>query len=311
MRRGRWRLAAASLAVFVLACAAGLYPFVVEAYPTSFMHSPIRYGALSIARGQPLYAENCALCHGPYGYGDGQAAASLPTRPADLTGEHLFHHGEGTLFWWVSHGIPGTMPGFEGQLSDDQRWDLLNFLRAQANAESANTMSADTGPRGDVVAPDFAFQIGHAGQETLSQQRGRFVVLLVLFSDPGSLPRLHELDAAMAQLEGADVRVVATPIAKETEWVAKAEAELPHLRIVETDPATVAAYSLFRRTASVERVPAMPSHMEFLIDRRGYLRYRWSPAWGPGWDRMAALVERIKSLDGAPPQPPAHEGHVH
>ena len=55
----------------------------------------------------------------------------------------------------------------------------------------------------------------------------------------------------------------------------------------------------------------MPPHMEFLIDRQGYLRYRWSPVYGTGWDRMAELVKRIDLLNREPPRPPAPEGHVH
>ena len=82
--------------------------------------------------------------------------------------------------------------------------------------------------------------------------------------------------------------------------------ERTHQRILD------AAYGLFRRTPSVEGGPAMPTHIEFLIDRQGYLRYRWGPADGPGWDRMAAaLVKRIQSLNHEPPRPPAPEGHVH
>ena len=100
-------------------------------------------------------------------------------------------------------------------------------------------------------------------------------------------------------------------MAKDAETSAKAELELPHLAIADTDPATIAAYGLFRRTPSVEGVPPMPPHMEFLIDREGYLRYRWSPAYGPGWDRMAELVERIAALDREAARPPAPEGHLH
>jgi putative copper resistance protein D len=312
MSRRRWLLAAASVVAVVAAAGVSLHPFVVAAYPTSFMHSPIRYGALSAARGIPVYAENCALCHGPYGYGDGPAAAALPMKPADLTGKHLFHHSEGTLFWWVSHGISGTpMPGFADRLTKNQRWDVLNFLRAQADAEHANTMSADAGGQTDVVAPDFAFQIGHSQQETLKQQRGRFIVLLVLFSDPGSLPRLRALDAALPQLDAAGVRVVAVAMAKDTAASIRDELELPRLAVAATEPDTIAAYSLFRRTPSVEGVPPMPAHMEFLIDRAGYLRYRWSPVYGTGWDRMAALVEQIDRLNREPARPPAPEGHVH
>lgn len=35
--------------------------------------------------GQALYAENCAMCHGPAGRGDGEVAARLEIKPTDLT----------------------------------------------------------------------------------------------------------------------------------------------------------------------------------------------------------------------------------
>jgi hypothetical protein len=121
---------------------------------------------------------------------------------------------------------------------------------------------------------------------------------------------LRELDAATAQLDRAGVRVIALPMAKDAEAPDKPPA-LVHLTIAETDPEMIAAYSLFRRTASVEGVPPMPAHMEFLIDRQGYLRNRWSPEYGAGWSRMADLVKRIDVLSHEPPRPPAPEGHVH
>ena len=310
--RRRWRLATASITAVILVSSVGLRPFVVAAFPTSYMHSPIRYDALSVARGIALYAENCVLCHGPYGHGNGPAAASLAVKPADLTGEHLFQHGEGTLFWWVSHGIAGTpMPGFADQLSETQRWDVVNFLRAQADAERAKFMAADVEPSGPVVAPDFAFQIGQAPQQTLTQQRNRFAVLLVLFGDARSLPRLRDLDAATAQLERAGVRIIALPTARDTAAPEKPGPALSHLSIAETDPETISAYNLFRRTLSVEGVPAMPAHMEFLIDRQGYLRSRWSPAFGTRWSRITELVKRIDAINREPPRPAAPESHAH
>lgn len=35
--------------------------------------------------GAAVYADNCAVCHGPSARGDGQLAADLEARPADLT----------------------------------------------------------------------------------------------------------------------------------------------------------------------------------------------------------------------------------
>lgn len=93
----------------------------------------VAYGALSIARGQAVYEQNCAACHGVEGYGNGVAAGALARRPANLTSDHLFHHGDDMLFDWVSNGIADTpMPAFAGLLTENERWDVLHFLRAQA-----------------------------------------------------------------------------------------------------------------------------------------------------------------------------------
>jgi hypothetical protein len=74
------------------------------------------------------------------------------------------------------------------------------------------------------------------------------------------------------------------------------------------------AYGLFRRTLSPEGMtpdPPMPSHMELLIDRAGYLRARWIPGTGgPGWASLPALVAELQQLNRETPAPPPAE-HVH
>ncbi len=86
----------------------------------------------SLAIGQRVYEQYCATCHGVSGRGDGPLAASLPSPPADLR-VHVPHHSDGFLFQVVSDGIPGTpMPGFAGPLSEEERWHVLNYIRALA-----------------------------------------------------------------------------------------------------------------------------------------------------------------------------------
>jgi mono/diheme cytochrome c family protein len=43
--------------------------------------------------GKAMYAEYCAVCHGPTGKGDGPAAAALKKRPSDLTLIKQANHG--------------------------------------------------------------------------------------------------------------------------------------------------------------------------------------------------------------------------
>ena len=233
-------------------------------------------------------------------------------RPADLTGAHLVHHGVGTLFWWIGHGIEGTpMPGFADQLDEGARWDVINFLRAQADAEQSNDMNAEVEPFRPFVAPDFAFQsLGH-GQETLKALRGKAIALLVLYSVPDSIPRLEALGAARTSLEAAGVRLVAIPMAGGAIYSPLAASASRTSFLANAAADAVAAFTLFRRVPTGEGVLPVPRHMEFLIDRAGYLRARWIPEEEKGWSDPTALQREIEALNLEPPRAPAPEGHVH
>jgi len=236
----------------------------------------VRYTADSIARGAPLYAEYCAACHGPRGYGDGPAAASLAIRVPNLT-QHMFHHRVGDMLWWLQHGIPGTpMPGFAYRLSDDRLWDLLNFLRAQADAERAQEMDSGVGDWRPIPAPDFDFQIGERAQESLRDYRGEAVLLVFRAREA----RLRALQAAEGELRRAGVRVVALR---------------PGARIA-------AAYALFGGAGD---------DVEFLIDRDGTLRARWTPGESPDWRRIPELLAQLDVLRREGPHESAPAEHVH
>ena len=277
---------------------------LAPAHPSTYFRSPVRYTAASIARGAPLYSEYCETCHGAYGYGDGPAAASLAVRTPNLT-EHISHHRVGDMLWWVQHGIAGTpMPGFAERISDERLWDLLNFLRAQADAERAKEMDSGVGEWRPIAAPDFDFQVDEHPQESLRAHLGRYV-LLVFYAHPDAGGRLRALEAAQSQLRRAGVRVVA---------MAMKGAEMPRhagdvSMIAEPDSRVAAAYALFRRTAN--GVPPVPDHIEFLIDRDGNLRARWTPGEKPDWSRIPELLAQIEMLDreGAHKSAPAE--HVH
>lgn len=103
--------------------------FSVEAAPGRTLTNPVERTEESIAAGATLFANNCAQCHGGAGGGDGVLAGSLPQPPANFR-VHVPFHPDGTLYTWITEGIVGTaMQGFSAQLSDQERWDLVNFLR--------------------------------------------------------------------------------------------------------------------------------------------------------------------------------------
>jgi copper transport protein len=92
--------------------------------------NPIEATQESIDRGRMLFMNNCIQCHGETGRGDGPLAASLPIPPANLY-DHIPFHPDQFFFGVISVGLSGVMPAFEDVISEDDRWNILNFLRDQ------------------------------------------------------------------------------------------------------------------------------------------------------------------------------------
>lgn len=91
--------------------------------------TPVSPTPESLARGKELYAQNCAVCHGQDGKGDGPAAAVMDPRPANfLDLEHNAVYGPGEKYWLIVNGSGKTgMPAFD-KLGLRERWALVNFI---------------------------------------------------------------------------------------------------------------------------------------------------------------------------------------
>ncbi len=88
-----------------------------------------RPDASLVERGDPLYAANCASCHGAQGRGDGPLAGTEGIVPADLTAAHAYVHDDATMAFWIRNGIAGTkMPGFPN-LTDDEIESIIAYVR--------------------------------------------------------------------------------------------------------------------------------------------------------------------------------------
>jgi mono/diheme cytochrome c family protein len=91
--------------------------------------------AASLARGQEVYGQMCAVCHGVQGRGDGPLARTMVPRPADFRVHMAEGHTPDQLFDWTSNGVPDTaMQGFGDELSVEDRWNVINFLQTFAPA---------------------------------------------------------------------------------------------------------------------------------------------------------------------------------
>jgi Tol biopolymer transport system component/mono/diheme cytochrome c family protein len=102
--------------------------------------NPLAADPGSPERGRALFATNCVACHGARGRGDGPLAPTLIPRPANLADAHMVGHRDTDLFGFISNGIPGSaMAAWQNQLTERDRWDLVNYVRTFAPVAVAPT----------------------------------------------------------------------------------------------------------------------------------------------------------------------------
>ncbi len=88
------------------------------------------------AEAKRLYATYCSNCHGVSGKGDGQAAKSLPVKPANHTdGKVMSQLSDKYLHDIISKGGSGVgkspfMPAWGSLLKDQQIRNIISYMRS-------------------------------------------------------------------------------------------------------------------------------------------------------------------------------------
>ena len=104
--------------------------------------------AASVDRGRKVFQIYCTPCHGGGGLADGLVVKhGYPPPPSLLTGKTV-PMPDGQLFHILTYG-QGNMAAFAGQLSPEERWDVINLIRslqadevARVKAEAAKAEAA-------------------------------------------------------------------------------------------------------------------------------------------------------------------------
>ena len=92
------------------------------------MKNPVVKGDASNKAGMALYTKNCASCHGKTGLGDGVKARTLKDFPGDFSKADFQGQTDGEHLYKTKFG-KDEMPKYEGKLSDDDIWNIVNYMR--------------------------------------------------------------------------------------------------------------------------------------------------------------------------------------
>jgi mono/diheme cytochrome c family protein len=94
--------------------------------------NPLRPSQANLPEARRLYLDKCVECHGNTGKGNGSQAKMYDPQPTNFTdAQHMNSVTDGELFYKISEGHR-PMPGFKKRFSDEQRWNLVLFLRSFA-----------------------------------------------------------------------------------------------------------------------------------------------------------------------------------
>ena len=165
------------------------------------------------------------------------------------------------------------------------------------------TISADRGPR--LCVRRIATRTGNAWYKLRGHE-----VLLVLGVLPESLPRLRQIETQRTDLARAGIRVILMATSRGTS-LEDALAITDALRVAIVDSDTTKTYAIFACRLAISCVSSTPAHVEWLVDRGGYLRARWLGVPGTDVDRTAEIMADARQLQREPSRPPAQQEHGH
>ena len=164
--------------------------------------------------------------------------------------------------------------------------------------------------------PNFSYTAQDGSSGTLKDFRGQKNVLLVLFSWPESrerLAQLRELYPGLAQPIRCCWRC--RRMIPDSQELAADQAQVPFPVVTQGRTRSCEAISCFAGRLNKPDLlgeGTLPPHMEFLVDRFGYLRARWIPdADGPGWSNTDMLMQQVAQLNREKEILPPPGDHVH
>ncbi|HYG69052.1 MAG TPA: cytochrome c [Anaeromyxobacteraceae bacterium] len=98
---------------------------------------PVSVDEKLLARGRTRFDVHCAVCHGVLGDGESQVALNMSLRrPPSLHLEQYRGVPDGYLYGVVTNGF-GLMPGYGAELSVEDRWAVVAYVRALQLSQNA------------------------------------------------------------------------------------------------------------------------------------------------------------------------------
>jgi mono/diheme cytochrome c family protein len=111
------------------------YPFATQEEAAS-LANPLPRSKEVLQSGRRSYGEHCAVCHGPLGNGVPTLTAAYGAKPANLQSQTFRDYPDGKIYHVIVMG-KNAMPSYAADLSEEERWAVVHYVRALQRAQNA------------------------------------------------------------------------------------------------------------------------------------------------------------------------------
>jgi mono/diheme cytochrome c family protein len=111
------------------------YPFKGQPNPQETLINPYLLSKENLEMGRKKYLTFCSPCHGNYADGDSKLRGQFPNPPS-LHTDRARNFTDGMIYHIMTNG-QNIMPSYESQITRDERWAIVNYVRALQRAKNA------------------------------------------------------------------------------------------------------------------------------------------------------------------------------
>ena len=99
------------------------------------LSNPLPVSKQVLSKGKEKFDTYCSPCHGYYGKGDSRLNGQFPNPPT-LHSDKVRNWADGNIYHVIMNG-QNVMPSYAKQLSKDERWSIIHYIRVLQRSQNA------------------------------------------------------------------------------------------------------------------------------------------------------------------------------
>lgn len=112
------------------------YPYAGQTNPTEVLSNPTLPTKENLELGKAKFFTYCSPCHGYFADGDSRLRGQFPNPPT-LHSKRAKDFSDGMIYHIITNG-QNAMPSYAAQITRDERWAIVNYVRALQRAKDAS-----------------------------------------------------------------------------------------------------------------------------------------------------------------------------